>query len=243
MPPNALKTSRPSLQLSLALVALVLGSAGVLATLYTDQVRALLEQAGRTLSLGFAFLAWLLSLALVGLYVQLYPIPALFRLRPQSLARASRQDMEFASLASVRQRESDANVVWVISPRLYYDVVSVDFFQIIEANKQTGTRYCYIVPRTAEIERNIQRYKEKYHHSLNEIDEMFLIVDDSPIRRFMSEVAIYDPGTKDQYAYAIPPSAPNVLEDVLRFNQQMCEEYSKRFDDIWRALKNSAPLT
>lgn len=150
-------------------------------------------------------------------------------------------DFEFATLATVLERESEARNVWIVSPRLFYDIHDPEFRKVISANKARNVRYRYIVPGSPEVLRNLRAYREIYKETPRQQESEFLTLPQSEFTTFLTELAIYDPDEPTMYAFAIPPSSRNIQEDVIIFNRELSQQYAKKFSDIWLEHKHAWP--
>jgi hypothetical protein len=136
----------------------------------------------------------------------------------------------------------------VVTPRLFFDIYSPTFEEVISENKARNVRYRYIVPKNSEIRKRLDLYKEMYRETDDDERETFLILPESRFTAFLTELVIYDPGKPTMCAAAItefsfsgPPSPDNTPEDVIIFDRDITQEYAKRFSDIWFAHKKRRP--
>jgi hypothetical protein len=149
--------------------------------------------------------------------------------------------LEFATIATILEREIAANEIWIVSPRLFYDVYDPTFRTVIVRNRLRGCKYRYIVPGNDEIRRNLQAFVETYRLTLEQQESDFLVLPDSKFTTFLTEMSVYDPGQSTMYAFSGPPSARAVEEDVIVFSRELSQHYAKKFSDIWLEHKGALP--
>lgn len=147
----------------------------------------------------------------------------------------------FANVNAVLEHEAQAKVVWIISPRLFYDIYDPEFRKVVLTNKARNVIYRYIVPDSVEIRRNLITYRQIYRES--EEDEMtnFVMLPDSGLSEFLTEVAIYDPGEPSMFGFAAPPSPRSGREDVMILSREVRHHFAKAFSDLWFEAKNTLP--
>lgn len=134
--------------------------------------------------------------------------------------------------------EDKAKEVWVISPGLHYDTENKDFSEIVSVNLGQKTKYRYIVPATAQIQKNISAYKKLYNVSEEEIQKNFLLLPDSEFNPFIMECAIYDAST-DCIACTAP--AREDSNDVIRLSSETAKAMARHFKAIWKKYKRTNP--
>jgi len=147
----------------------------------------------------------------------------------------------FANIDAVLAKEAQARVIWIVSPRLFYDIYDPDFRKVILGNKARNAIYRYIVPDNPEVRQNLLTYREIYHETEEEQMQNFLLLQDTGLAKFLAEIAIYDPGEPTMYAYAVPPSSQSGREDVMILHREIRHHFAKAFSDIWFAAKDSLP--
>ncbi len=134
--------------------------------------------------------------------------------------------------------EEKAKEVWVISPGLHYDTENKDFSEMVSVNLGENTKYRYIVPATAQIEKNIKIYKKMYDVSEAEIASNFLFLPASEFNPFITESAIYN-ASSDCIACAAPGMEDN--RDVIRYNSKTAKSMARAFKALWRKYKRTNP--
>ena len=134
--------------------------------------------------------------------------------------------------------ENKATEVWVISPTLHYDTGNKDFSELVSVNMGESTKYKYIVPATAQVEKNIQLYKKMYNVTEREISNNFLILPPSEFNPFLMEIAIYNAST-DCVACAAP--ATDDSNEVIVFKKETAKAMAKSFVDLWKKYMRSHP--
>ena len=134
--------------------------------------------------------------------------------------------------------ENKAKEVWVISPTLHYDTENKEFSELVSVNMGESTKYKYIVPATAQVEKNIQLYKKMFNISEREIANNFLILPPSEFNPFLTEIAIYDAST-DCIACAAP--ATDDSNEVIVFKDSTAKAMAKSFVDLWKKYMRVHP--
>ena len=147
----------------------------------------------------------------------------------------------FANIDAVLAKEAQARVIWIVSPRLFYDIYDPDFRKVILGNKARNATYRYIVPDSPEVRQNLLTYRELYHETEEQQMQNFLLLQDTGFAEFLTEIAIYDPGEPTMYAYAVPPSSRSGREDVMILQREIRHHFAKAFSDIWFAAKDGLP--
>lgn len=142
------------------------------------------------------------------------------------------------TLKQLIKLEDKAKEVWVISPTLHYDVENKDFTELVSVNLGEKTKYRYLVPATATVEKNVKLYKKKYKLSDEQIQAYFCFLPESDFVPFVQEIAIYN-ASKKCVACAAPALEDN--NDVIRFNEQTSKDMAKAFVKIWRRYKRVNP--
>lgn len=142
------------------------------------------------------------------------------------------------TLKQLIKLENAAKEVWVISPTLHYDTENKEFSELVSANLGQHTKYRYIVPATAQVEKNIQRYKKLYNASEKDIAANFLILPASEFNPFITEIAIYNAST-DCVACAAP--ATDDTNDVIRFKDETAKAMAKNFVSLWKKYMRVHP--
>lgn len=136
--------------------------------------------------------------------------------------------------------EDKAKEVWVISPELHFDTENKDFSELVSVNLGEKTKYRYIVPATAKIEKNLKTYISKYKLSAKEVKEYFLFLPESEFNPFITETAIYNASsTKDRVACAAPATEDNNL--VIRYNDKTTRAMASKFKALWKRYKRCNP--
>jgi hypothetical protein len=131
--------------------------------------------------------------------------------------------------------------VWIVSPRLFYDIYDPEFRRVVLSNKARNVIYRYIVPDNVEMNRNLVTYRQIYRESEEDQMANFLVLPDSGLSEFLTEVAIYDPGESTMYGFAAPPSPRSGREDVMILSREVRQHFAKTFSDLWFAAKNTLP--
>jgi hypothetical protein len=156
--------------------------------------------------------------------------------------------IHFTNINAILERESQARVIWVVTPRLFFDIYSPAFEEVISENMARNAVYRYIVPKSPEIRRRLNLYKEMYERTDDDERETFLILPESKFTAFLTELVIYDPGKPTMCAAAItefsfsgPPTPENRPEDVIIFDRDISQEYARRFSDVWLVHKKKRP--
>jgi hypothetical protein len=134
--------------------------------------------------------------------------------------------------------ENKAKEVWVISPTLHYDTENKEFSELVSVNMGESTKYKYIVPATAQVEKNIQLYKKMFNITEREIANNFLILPPSEFNPFLTEIAIYDAST-DCIACAAP--ATDDSNEVIVFKASTAKAMAKNFIDLWKKYMRVHP--
>ncbi len=134
--------------------------------------------------------------------------------------------------------ENKAKEIWVISPSLHYDVEHKEFSELVSVNLGESTKYKYIVPATAQVEKNIQLFKKRFNVTEQDIASNFLILPASEINPFLMEIAIYDAST-DCIACAAP--AADDSDEVIVFRGATAKKMAKDFIALWKKYKRSRP--
>ena len=134
--------------------------------------------------------------------------------------------------------EDKAKEVWVISPNLHYDVENKDFSELVSVNLGEKTKYRYIVPASAAIEKSLKMYQKKYKLSDAELNNNFLLLPESEMDPFIMEIAIYDASGK---CTACAAPALEDGNDVIQFNEATSKAMAKCFVTIWKKYKRSKP--
>ena len=142
------------------------------------------------------------------------------------------------TLKQLIQLENKAKEVWVISPTLHYDTANKDFSELVSVNTGESTKYKYIVPATAQVEKNIKLYKKMYNVTEREISNSFLILPPSDFNPFLVEIAIYDASTS---CVACAAPATDAGNEVLVFKSDTAKALAKNFVDLWKKYKRVHP--
>jgi hypothetical protein len=142
------------------------------------------------------------------------------------------------TLKQLIKLENEAKEVWVISPTLHYDTENKDFSELVSVNLGQQTKYKYIVPATAQIEKNLHRYKKIYNVTEKEIAANFLILPASEFNPFITEIAIYNAST-DCIACAAP--AIDDSNEVIRFKEETAKAMAKNFVALWKKYMRVRP--
>ena len=142
------------------------------------------------------------------------------------------------TLKQLIKLEDKAKEVWVVSPGLHYDIENKDFSELVSVNLGQKTKYRYIVPATAKINKHLKAYKKMYKLSEKEIINNFLILPESDLTPFVMETAIYNANGK-----CVACAAP-ALEDgneVIQFSKDTAKAMAKDFKKTWRKYKRVNP--
>ncbi len=134
--------------------------------------------------------------------------------------------------------EDKAKEVWVISPTLHYDTENKEFSEMVSVNLGEKTKYRYIVPGTALVEKHLGMYKKMYNVSEAEIATNFLILPPTEFNPFITESAIYNAST-DCIACAAP--ATENSNQVIRFNEKTAKGMARAFRALWKKYKRTRP--
>lgn len=134
--------------------------------------------------------------------------------------------------------ENKAKEVWVISPTLHYDTEHKEFSELVSVNMGESTKYKYIVPATAQVEKNLQLYKKMFNISEREIANNFLILPPSEFNPFLTEIAIYDAST-DCIACAAP--ATDDSNEVIVFKASTAKAMANSFKALWKKYMRVHP--
>lgn len=138
------------------------------------------------------------------------------------------------TLKQLIKLENQAKEVWVVSPSLHYDIENKDFSELVSINLGEKTKYRYIVPATAEIEKNLKLYQKRYNVSSQDILNHFLILPSSEFTPFITELAIYNAST-ECIACAAPASDDS--NEVISYNSNTAKAMAKSFRELWRKYK------
>lgn len=138
------------------------------------------------------------------------------------------------TLKQLIKLENQAKEVWVVSPSLHYDIENKDFSELVSVNLGEKTKYKYIVPATAEIDKNLKLYQKRYNVSSQDILNNFLILPPSEFTPFITELAIYNAST-NCVACAAPASEDS--NEVISYNSNTAKAMAKSFRELWRKYK------
>ena len=138
------------------------------------------------------------------------------------------------TLKQLIRLENNSKEVWVISPSLHYDTQNKDFSELVSVNLGEKTKYKYIVPATAQVEKNLQLYKKMYNVTDLEIANNFLILPPSELNPFIVECAIYDAST---VCVACAAPATDDSNEVILFNSKTAMAMAKTFRELWKKYK------
>ena len=122
--------------------------------------------------------------------------------------------------------ENKAKEIWVISPTLHYDVEHKEFSELVSVNLGESTKYKYIVPATAQVQKNIRLFKKRFNLSEKEIASNFLILPPSEINPFLMEIGIYDASTN---CVACAAPAADDSDEVIVFKSETAKKMAKDF--------------
>lgn len=142
------------------------------------------------------------------------------------------------TLKQLIKLENKSREVWVVSPTLHYDTENKEFSELVSVNLGQKTKYRYIVPATAQVEKNLGLYKKIYGVTDEDIARNFLILPASEFNPFITECAIYD-AKGECIACTAPATEDN--NDVIRFNAETSKEMAKSFRTLWKRYKRSEP--
>jgi len=131
--------------------------------------------------------------------------------------------------------ENKSKEVWVVSPKLNYDVQNKAFSELVSVNLGEKTKYRYIVPATEEVERNLNLYKKLYNVTEQEIADNFLILPVSEFNPFIVECAIYDASTSCVACAA--PATDDDNDEVISFNDATAKDLAASFKALWKKYK------
>lgn len=142
------------------------------------------------------------------------------------------------TLKQLIKLENNAKEVWVISPTLHYDTENKDFSELVSVNLGQKTKYKYIVPATAQVEKNLKRYKTLYHVTEQDITKNFLMLPASEFNPFMTEIAIYNAST-DCIACGAP--ATDDSNEVIQYKDETAKAMAKTFVALWKKYMRIHP--
>ena len=134
--------------------------------------------------------------------------------------------------------EDSAKEVWVVSPSLHYDTQSEDFSELVSVNLGQKTKYRYIVPASADIEKNLSVYKTMYNMSQSDMDNNFLLLPETEFDPFIMEVAIYN-GSAEPAAYSAPAISGG--NEVIHFSKELSQKMADKFAAVWKKYKRTHP--
>jgi len=143
------------------------------------------------------------------------------------------------TLKQLIKLEDKAKEVWVISPTLHYDVENKEFSEIVSVNLGEKTKYRYIVPATATVEKNIKLYKSMYKVSAKDIATNFLFLPVSDFVPFFTECAIYNATSKTPVALAAP--ATDDSNEIIKFNKKTTKAMVRAYKALWKKYKRTNP--
>lgn len=142
------------------------------------------------------------------------------------------------TLKQLIKLENKATEVWVISPTLHYDIDNKDFSELVSVNLGESTKYKYIVPATAQVEKNLKIYKKRYNVTEREIANNFLILPPSAFNPFLMEIAIYN-ASKDPVACAAP--AMDDSNEIIVFKKATSKAMARNFVALWKKYMRVHP--
>lgn len=143
------------------------------------------------------------------------------------------------TLKQLIKLENNAKEVWVISPTLHYDIENKAFSELVSVNLGESTKYKYIVPATAQVEKNLQLFKKRYNITERELATNFLILPPSDFNPFLMEMAIYDASTTCVACAA--PAMDDGNNEVIVFKAETVRAMAKHFVSLWKKYKRSHP--
>ena len=149
------------------------------------------------------------------------------------------QKIDIMTLKQLIKLEDKAKEVWVISPGLHYDTEVKDFSEIVSVNLGQKTKYRYIVPNTALVQKHIGMYKKMYGATEEDIRNNFLILPASEFNPFITETAIYNASSKEVIACCAPAMENN--KDVIKFSPATAKSMAKAFKSLWKKYKRTNP--
>lgn len=151
------------------------------------------------------------------------------------------EDLSEIEFGSVTEREKTANIIWVVTKRLHYDINHPDYIKTIRENLKRGAKYRYIVPNTDEINSNLASYKELYSLDNSAIDKMFLKLRTSDIVKFLRPITIYDPYENNTLSYFYGHTRDKKNNDYLVFDNRKSIEYVNLFKSVWHKHTGKMP--
>lgn len=143
------------------------------------------------------------------------------------------------TLKQLIKLENRAKEVWVISPTLHYDVENKTFSELVSVNLGERTKYKYIVPATAQVEKNIGLFQKKYNLTDLDIAANFLILPASEFNPFLTEIAIYNASTECIACAA--PATDDGNDEVIVFKDDTAKAMAKSFTALWKRYKRVRP--
>ncbi len=142
------------------------------------------------------------------------------------------------TLKQLIKLENKSKEVWVVTPTLHYDIENKEFSELVSVNLGEKTKYKYIVPATAQIEKNLKLYQKLYNVTEQDIIKNFLILPASEFTPFITELAIYDAST-ECIACAAPASDDS--NEVITYSAEAAKVMAKHFRDLWKKYKRVNP--
>ena len=106
-----------------------------------------------------------------------------------------------------------------------------------------GVPYRYIVPRSKEVQDNLDAFMRLFSATTLDKEREFLLLPNTEFSHFVAEVVIHDPGAKTMRAFGYPPSTRTNCEDVLDFDHEISLEFAAHFVRIWNQHRQQMPIT
>jgi len=154
------------------------------------------------------------------------------------------EELSSTSLDVIMEMERNATRIFVVSPRLYYDVVDIEFKELVKENRKKNKLYKYIVPDTKKIRVNIEKYKIENNLTQEIIESDFLVMDNNEIAlSFLNEIVIYyEKETNIIVAFQYPPTTDKVHKGIFKLGHELSNDYLNSFIDIWIEKKDYHPF-
>ncbi len=156
---------------------------------------------------------------------------------------SSNEPVKEYSLTNTWEREKEANVVWVVSPELYYDILNPECQNAVMRNIKRNVNYAYIIEKNDVTDQRLKEYKKIFNLSDSVMNKQFLVLPASDLTKFQTEIVIYDPGEANRSAFGYPHASAVADPDVIVFPSATVQHYIERFNSVWLANKDYLPPT
>jgi len=143
--------------------------------------------------------------------------------------------------SEIQELEKNAEIVWVISPNLYFDCEDKSIAELVDDNLRENTIYRYIVPTSDHVQKNVTKYKRKFKISEADVKEMFLFLPETDWTPFMHEIAIYNPHKASRKVVAAPHGKCATSDEMICFNKALGKEQTTAFKALWKKYKRTNP--